>query len=190
MTRLQYFLREAVASLKRGGASNAIAVGTIALALFVLGAFLLVTASLDRLMAGWSSAAELSVYLKDDATEENRAAIETALADSRLVERREFVGQAEALQRFRHDFPDLAAAADGVGASAFPASIEARLRAGAMAGDAVTRLARSVARMTGVADVRFDRQWLDRLARLIAVVRGIGLALASALALAAAFTIA
>jgi cell division transport system permease protein len=190
MRRLQYFLAEAARSLKRGGLSQVIAVGTIALALFVFGAFLLVTSSLDRVVAGWSAAAQLSVYLRDDATAEDRAAIEMALAGNGAVERREFVSKEQAAQRFRRDFPDLATAADGVGGSAFPASIEARLRPRALGGDRVAALSRQLARLPGVADVRYDRQWLDRLANLIAIVRWVGVGLASALAAAAALTIA
>ncbi len=49
---------------------------TIALALFVLGGFLDVTANLERLGAEWSNAAELSVYLKDDITPAERRAVE------------------------------------------------------------------------------------------------------------------
>jgi cell division transport system permease protein len=167
-----------------------IAVGTIALALFVFGAFLLVTSSLDRVVAGWSAAAQLAVYLRDDATAEDRAAIEMVLAENSAVDRREFVSKEQAAQRFRRDFPDLASAADGVGGSAFPASIEARLRTQALGGDRISELSRQLARLRGVADVRYDRQWLDRLANLIAILRWVGVSLASALAAGAALTIA
>lgn len=190
MRRLQYFLAEAGSSLKRGGASNVIAIGTIALALLVLGAFLLVTSSLERMMAGWSAAAQVSVYLHDEATTEQRAAIEETLAGSGVVERAEYVSKVQAVQRFKRDFPDLASAADAAGGSVFPASIEARLRTGSLDDDRVVRLARTLAALPGVSDVRYDQQWLDRLARLIRIVRWIGIGLTAALALAAALTIA
>jgi cell division transport system permease protein len=43
--------------------------------------------------------------------------------------------------------------------------------------------------MAGVADVRYDRQWLDRLEAAIAVIRGVGLVLGSVLTIAAALTV-
>jgi cell division transport system permease protein len=190
MASLSYFVREATASLRRGRGSNVLAIATISLALFVLGAFLLVTASLDHLMASWSAAAEMSVYLRDDASDEQRAAIEAALAGSTLVERREFVSKAEAARRFQRDFPDLASVADGLGSNPFPASIELRLRARRIVAAELQQLAGSMTRMAGVADVRFDQQWLDRLTRVVGVVRWIGLALATALAVAAGLTVA
>jgi cell division transport system permease protein len=131
----------------------------------------------------------MSVYLRDDATADQRAAIEAAIGGSQLVERRDFVSKAEAARRFRRDFPDLAAAADSLAANPLPASYELRLRAkdGVAASD-VEQLARSVAQLAGVSDVRYDRQWLDRLARVVGTLRLVGFALAAALAIAAGLT--
>ncbi len=190
MHSLRYFFGEAMTSLRRGRASNLVAVATIAVALFVFGAFVLVTSSLDRLMARWNTVAEMSVYLAEDATAEQRAAIEAALKTDRIVEGREYVSKDEAARRFRRDFPDLRAAADGLGSNPFPASLEVRLRPAAMPAGEVGRLARSIAQLPGVSDVQYDRQWLDRLARVITIVRWVGLALAAALAVAAGLTIA
>ncbi len=50
---------------------------TIALALFVLGAFLIVTSNLERLGPEWSSSADMSVYLNDAVTPAERQAIES-----------------------------------------------------------------------------------------------------------------
>ena len=44
--------------------------------------------------------------------------------------------------------------------------------------------------MPGVADVRYDRQWLDRLLAAMRVIRGVGLALGAILTIAAALTVA
>jgi cell division transport system permease protein len=44
--------------------------------------------------------------------------------------------------------------------------------------------------MAGVADVRYDRQWLTRVLSAINVIRGIGLVLGSVLVVAAALTVA
>src|SRR6266496_6851575 len=80
MRVLRYAFDEAMTSLWRGRQSGLLSTATIALALFVLGGFLLVTANLERLGAEWSAAAEMSVYLKDDVTPAQRTAIEQAIA--------------------------------------------------------------------------------------------------------------
>ncbi len=190
MPSLSYLAGEAGLSLRRGGASNVLAIVTISLALFVFGAFLLVTSTLDRLMAGWGRSAAISIYLQDDVTDDQRGAIEAALDGNGAIERRDFVSKQEAARRFRRDFPDLASAAAGLATNPLPASYEVRLRAKDIAGADLDHLARTVAQMPGVADVRYDRQWLDRLARVVGAIRWIGLALAAALALAAGLTVA
>lgn len=191
MTRaIRYALEEAVQSLWRGRQAGMLSTLTIALALFVLGGFLLVTANLDRLGAEWSRAAELSIYLKDDATAAERRAIEGALASGDVVASHEYVSKADALARFKQTFADLSTAVDTLGDNPLPASFEVRLRPGVAAGSGVELLASHVGQLPGVADVRYDRQWLTRLTSAIAVIRGVGLVLGSVLTIAAALTVA
>ena len=188
MRALQYAFEEATRSLWRGRQSGLLSTATIALALFVLGAFLLVTANLERLGAEWSSAAELSVYLKDDITAEQQSAVERLLSQGDIVASHEFVSKAEALTRFKQTFSELAASVEGLGDNPLPASFEVRLRP--TGGDQLDNLGRRLREAKGVADVRYDRQWLNRLLDGIRVVRTVGFALGAVLTLAAALTVA
>ncbi len=190
MRALRYALEEAAGSLWRGRHAGILSTLTIALALFVLGAFLAVTANLERLSAEWSRAAELSIYLKDDATAADRRAIETAVAPGDVVEAHEFVSKADALARFKQTFSDLSGAVDTLGDNPLPASIEVRLRAGSGVDANVDALAARIRQLPGVADVRYDRQWLSRLMSAIGVVRGAGVVLGILLTFAAALTVA
>jgi len=122
MRAIDYALREAWASIVRGGRSTVFAVTAIALAALVLGAVLLLTWNADRIVAQWTSATEFSVFLRDDATSEQRGAIETAVDQSGFVDGREYVSKAQALARFRQQFTDLAPLTDDLDANPFPAS--------------------------------------------------------------------
>ncbi len=130
MRALRYAFEEAFTSLWRGRQAGLLSTLTIALALFVLGGFLTVTANLERLGSEWSNSAELSVYLKDDITPAERRAVEGAIAPSDLVAAHEYVSKSDALARFKQAFGDLGAAVDGVGGNPLPASLEVRLRPG------------------------------------------------------------
>jgi cell division transport system permease protein len=187
---LRYATEEAALSLWRGRQAGMLSTLTIALALFVLGGFLLLTANLDRLGTEWSRAAELSVYLQDDVTADQRRAIEAALAPGDVVASHEYVSKADALVRFKQTFSDLAPALDSVETNPLPASFDVRLRPGPGAGSAVDILAARLQQLPGVADVRYDRQWLDRLLSAIRVIRGVGFLLGSVLTIAAALTVA
>jgi cell division transport system permease protein len=187
---LQYAFDEAIASLWRGRRSGVLSTSTIGLALFVLGGFLLATANLQRLGDEWSRSAEMSVYLTDEATPQQRSAIEAMLTPGPLVAGSEFVSKAQALERFKQTFADLATTVTTLDSNPLPASYEVRLQPQTGASTGVDDLAQRLRQTAGVADVRYDRQWLERLTSTIEIVRIVGLALASVLIVAAALTVA
>lgn len=190
MRALRYALDEATASLWRGRPSSMLSTATIAVALFVFGAFLLVTANLDRLGDEWGRSAEMSVYLNDDATPTDRTAVETLLAPGPVVASRQYISKDEALNRFTATFADLAGAVETLEGNPLPASYEVRLQATPGAQETVAALAAKLEQAPGVSDVRYDRQWLDRLLSAVALIRGVGVVLGAVLTVAAALTVA
>lgn len=191
MRALRYFFSEAIESLWRGRSAAIVSMLTIAAGLFVLGFFLIVNANLQRLVARWSESAELSIYLQDDATDAQRAGVQSAIERSQLGASVQYLSKDDARKAFMASFPDLAAAAGSLDRNPFPASLEVRLTARARGNaGALDLLAESVQKMPGVADVRYDRRWLTRLSGVIRLVRGIGLAIVFMLALASALTVA
>jgi cell division transport system permease protein len=190
MRALDYALRQGWESLWRSRGSSAFAIVAIALAMIVLGALLLLTWNAEKLLAQWSSAAEFSIYLRDDATSEERGAIEAVIDRSGVTAGREYVSKADALVRFRQEFAELASLTSGFEDNPFPASLEVRVRPEAESDGHVDELVRRLATAPGVADVRYDREWLARIARGLQTIRFAGLVLATLMALAAAVTVA
>jgi cell division transport system permease protein len=188
MRALRYFFDEALASLWRGYKTGLIATATITAALVVLGGFLVLTSNMERLFARWQEAAEFSVYLRDDWVPAQQAPIEAALRDSHLVSSVELVSKGEALLRFKRNFGEMAAAVQDLPDNPLPASIEVRLMPNADPGD-VEALAQRLSTQPGVADVRYDRRWIQRLMNMASLVRAAGLALAAVLIFAAALTV-
>ena len=189
MSVFAYAFEEARASLVRGGRGALMSVGTIAIAFLALGGFLMVTTNLQRYVQQWMESAELSVFLRDDIAEQEREVVRARLADDAAVLRVDYLTKDAALERFRADFPELADVSSSIGGNPFPASFEVRLRPGAGVADNAAALSRAVMPLDGVADVQFDRQWLERVLSLIAGVRMAGLAVTVVLLLGAAFTV-
>ena len=190
MRALRYAFDEALSSLWRGRTSGLLSTVTIAVALFVLGAFLVLTSNLERLGSEWSSAAEMSVYLDDDATPRRGHGRRVSRPDEIVV----------GLQvRVEGRGPD-AIQADvrrprGCGRDARRKPAAGLLRGAAAGGCRRTggrssSWPRGCGRLPGVVDVRYDRQWLDRLLAAVAVLRGVGLVLGAFLTVAAALTVA
>jgi cell division transport system permease protein len=188
MRALRYAFDEAIFSLWRGRRSGALSTLTIAVALFVLGVFLIGTANLERLGREWSNSAELSVYLTDNVTDLQRASIERILATGNIVASHQYLSKPDALARFKKTFKDMSGTVDSLGENPLPASYEVRLRPGAE--NAVDLLLAEIRQAPGVADVRYDREWLQRLASAVLVIRGVGFVLGVLLTIAAALTVA
>jgi cell division transport system permease protein len=186
---LSYFFDEAVRSLWRRRGASLLAAATSSVSLLVLGLFLLAGSNASRVIERWSAAAELSVYLADSATDENRRVIERALTASGLVSGQSFVSQAEALRRFSTQFPDLAASARSLPTNPLPASYDVRIRPERAHDAKVDALAERLKVMDGVSDVRYDRRWLDRLVRVVTAARTAGVVLAVLLIVASCITV-
>ena len=190
MRAIQYGLREGWASIRRTRGSSTLAIVAIALATMVLGALLLVTWNVEVLVAKWTAAAELSVFLRDDATFDQRGALEALIDESGAAEGRQYVSKTDALTNFRREFAELASVTESFDDNPFPASVEVRLDPAAEADGRADALIAVLADAPGVADVSYDREWLARIASGLAAVRGAGFALGLLMALAAAATVA
>ena len=186
---LAYFFSEAAQSLWRSRLMNALSIGTIAVSLFVLGAFLTIASNLNEVVARWSRKVQVTFYLTDGLETPIRDSLAGRLKDDAAVESVEVVSRAQALERFRALFRDLQALPDDLGENPFPASVEATLRPGRESPEEVQRLVAAFEKAPGVEEVQYDLLWIQRLATAIRLVRGVGALLGGILVLAGVFTI-
>jgi cell division transport system permease protein len=103
---------------------------------------------------------------------------------------REYVSKSEAMGRFRRDFTELASLTASFADNPFPASVEVRVSPEAQENGGAEALVSRLASAPGVADVRYDRQWLTRVTAGLGAVRGAGFALGFVMVVAAALTVA
>ena len=186
---LAYFFEEAVQSLWRSRFIGALSVGTIAVSLFVVGAFLAVASSLGEVVARWSQKVQVTFYLEDDLEDRIRKSLEDRLRSDPAIESVELVSRAQALARFKSLFRDLSTLPDDLGQNPFPASFEVTLRSGHHSKEEVTRLVTAYERAPGVEEAQYDLLWIERLATGVRLVRGAGALLGGILVLASVFTI-
>ena len=191
MRALSYFFSEAAESLWRSRRAAALSMLTIAAGLFVLGFFLMVNANIERLVGRWTDAAELAIYLRDDAPQEQVNLVSELLTKSGLASSVQYFSKDDAKKEFARDFPDLAAAAASLDRNPFPASFAVRLNRQAQSTPgAVENLSTTLTGIAGVADVRYDKTWISRLNSTIRAIRGVGLVIVLLMALASAMTVA
>jgi cell division transport system permease protein len=187
---IDYALRQGWTSLWRARTATTFAVLAIALALIVLGSLLLVTWNLQRVLSRLTTAAEFSVFLKDDASSEQRGGIEAVLDRSGIIAGREYVAKVDARARFAAQNPELAHLTSDLETNPFPASLEVRVRGDAEADGRADALVKEVAALPGVEDVRYDRQFLAALGSGVRTLGAVGATLVLIMVLAAAVTVA
>jgi cell division transport system permease protein len=129
VTVIGYAFEEALVSLRRSGRSALVSIGTIAIAFATLGGFLLISVNVQGVLDSWLAAAEMSIYLHETASEDDRRALEQFVTANAAVAAIEYVPKEQALERFRADFPELLEVTKGVGQVA-----SARLAAALVAG--------------------------------------------------------
>lgn len=186
---LAYFFEEAVTSLWRSRLMNALSVGTIAVSLFVLGAFLAVAGSLNEVVRRWTQKVQVIFYLEDGIEGRVRDSLENRLREDPAVAAVERVGREQALERFRGLFHDLRSLPEDLGENPFPASLEVALRPDHQSPAEVERLVHAFEKAPGVQEVQYDLLWVERLATGARLVRGVGAFLGGVLVLAGVFTI-
>ena len=186
---LAYFFEEAFQSLWRSRFIGALSVGTIAVSLFVVGAFLAVASSLGEVVARWTQKVQVTFYLEDDVEDRIRKSLEDRLKADPAIESVDLVSRAQALERFKSLFRDLSTLPDDLGQNPFPASFEVTLKSGHHSKEEVTRLVAAYEGAPGVEEAQYDLLWIERLATGVRLVRGAGALLGGVLVLASVFTI-
>jgi cell division transport system permease protein len=186
---LVYFAQEALTSLWRSRLVSALSVGSIAVSLFVLGAFLTVASNLDSVVRRWTEKVEVTFYLDDAMELADREALARRIRLHPAVEGVDVVSREEALERFRTMFADLQALPQDLGANPFPASLEVRMRPEHHGPEAVTALVKTFETAPGVEEAQYDLLWIQRLSTAVRLVRGVGAFLGVVLVLAGIFTI-
>jgi cell division transport system permease protein len=188
---LRYFAREASVGLLRSWRVSLLAALTIAVSLFLAGAFLLVSRNLERAISEWRAEARFVVYLDARASAAERADAERRLRTSSWVEQVESVSPEVGARRFRAAFPRLAELVDDERYGSLPASLEARPAPAAdLDPEGFARWSAALAELPGVETIDDDREWIEQVETLLALERAVGTVMTAILLGAAVFTIA
>jgi cell division transport system permease protein len=184
-----YAMREATAAFRRAPVLTGLSSAMVALALFVVGLFSLVTYNLDLALSAIEERVEVVVYLRDDARQSEIDLILTDLAAMDAVRRVEYVSKRDALERARTELPEFGELFIDVEVNPLPQSIEVELRPGSRSPELVKEVSDAATAYPFVEDARYGREWVDRLFALRRIGAASTAVLGSAFALVAALII-
>ncbi len=182
----EYFIREAVSSLRHNGLMSIASVSTVALSLLILGMFLIMVLNLNHMASALESQVQISVYLQDGMKDGDMRDIGTRITKLPGVVQVNFVGKEEALTRFKQRLGEQQGLLTVLGdTNPLPNAFEVKVD---KPGN-VKPVAEAVAKLKGVENARFGQEIIEQLFTLTRMIRLFGLALIVFLALAALFII-
>jgi len=187
--RLKYLVGAAASSLWQYRGRNVFSTTIICLSFLIVGVFLSLANNIQHVARGMSADMTVAFYFQKTAGPADLAALDRRLRASPLVADVKTVPPAEALDRFRKDFPELGDILDNLASNPFPASVEARLKRDAGDPKRVAAFVREFREASGVADAQYNRDWAERMQSLGRLVRAVGFFLGGILVLASFFII-
>lgn len=186
---LFYFITEAFRGLRANSLVNLLAVGTISMAMLLVGFVLIVFLNLRVAVHALGDRLEMSVYLKDGLVEREKDFLKRRIELERGVKKVVFLSKTEALQVFNKELKGQEALVEGLGENPLPDSFEIQLDGGFVEADRFEALARKIAGFQGVEDISYGKEGADVLSGFYSAVTYGGMALAVLLGVTVVFII-
>ncbi|MEJ2201495.1 MAG: permease-like cell division protein FtsX, partial [Desulfuromonadaceae bacterium] len=174
MERLSYFFRRALRNMRQCPFLCSVAVGITAVALTIVAFFALVVLNIQQLTAHWSGQVEIVAYLEPAPAAGDLPALQGKIGSFQEVEAVRYVSRKEARDRFRQRLGDDADLLDGVDPDILPASLEVALKPAYRTRAGVEQVVARLKRETGLQDLRFGREWLEKFETFVVLLKLIG----------------
>ena len=182
-------LRETALAFRRAPLLSALSITTIAFALFVFGLFGLVTVNIHRTIGTVAERVEVVAYLERGAPPQSVAAATQDIEAFPEVESVSYVSADEALARARADLREFQDVFEDLETNPLPASLDITLKPGFRDARNAARVAERLRGFQFIDDVRYGRDWVEKLDRLRAIAGAVGVAVGAAFALVAVIII-
>jgi len=178
-------MSEALRTFRRTPLLSVLSIASIGFSLFTIGLFGLVALNFRETLSGIAERVEVVAFvLRGTPTEAVTAASQDIQAFPEVLEVR-YVSAEEALSRARAELVEFQEAYRDLESNPLPASIEIRLKPEFRDGASAQRVAERVRVFSFVDDVRYGRDWVERLDRLRDMAGVIGLVIGLAFAVVA-----
>jgi cell division transport system permease protein len=174
--------REALLSFRRAPLLSALSITTIAFSLFTVGLFGLVALNLQQALRGLEERVEIVSYILRGTPSEAIAVATQDIAAFPEVQDVTYVSEEEALQRARSELIEFRDAYRDLQVNPLPASIEVRLKDGFRDAATVERVAQRLKGFGFIDDVRYGREWVQKLDYLRNITGLVGLVIGLAFA--------
>jgi cell division transport system permease protein len=183
--RLRFFLGEVLTNFTRNAGMQFTAIGTVAVTIVLLGAFLFVRDTIQTFGTGVLSQIEIAVYLKDDVDDTKAKDLASKFAGDPRIASASYVPKKDGLKRMKAVLgPDFDTSL--LTSNPLPNTYKVRVKDA----DSVPNVARWIAKDPRVAKTDYAADTVQKLLKTAAVLGRVGIALIVLLSLSAAIVIA
>jgi cell division transport system permease protein len=182
-------VREALLAFRRAPLLSALSVTTIAFSLFVLGLFGLVAVNLRQALRGVAERVEIVAYVLPGTQIETVTLAEQDIEAFPEVLSADYVPEDSALARARRELVEFRDLLREMERNPLPSSIEVRLKPGYQDAAHVNAVAERLRSFSFVDDVRYGRDWVEKLDRLRGLAAAVGVVVGAAFAVVAVIII-
>ncbi len=186
---LFYFIMESFRGLRANSVVNLLAVGTISMAMLIVGFFLIVFFNVQSAVNAMGDRLEMSVYLKDGLTQHEQDFLQHRLMEEPGVKKVTYLSKAEALAQFKKELKGQEALVQGLGENPLPDSYELNVDRRYAEEGRLEALAKKFSSYPGVEDVSYGKQGAEVLSGLYKLLSYGGTALAILLGVSVVFII-
>ncbi len=179
-------IREVLLAFRRAPLLALLSITTIAFSLFSFGLFGLVALNLRAALRGIEDRVEIRAFLVDNTRGASVDELVKAMQKRGEVSDVGYVSPDSALQRARAELAEFRDVIDG---SVLPASIEVRLKENARDPESIKKVSNVLASYAAVDEVRYGREWVEKLYRIRTIAGVAGTALGIVFALVAVIII-
>ena len=175
-------LREVLLAFRRAPLLAVLGVTTIAFSLFAFGLFGLVAINIEAALRAVEDRVEVRAFLVDGARDAQVDELMRGISKMPQVADVGYVSPDSALQRARAELDEFRDVMEG---AMLPGSVELRLKEGARNPDTVLAISRRLQTYPVVEEVRYGREWVEKLYRIRNIAGVAGMALGCVFALVA-----
>jgi cell division transport system permease protein len=186
---LFYFVAEAFRGLRANSLVNLLAVGTISMAMLIVGFFLLVFLNLHVAVNALGDRLEMSVYLRDGLTKHEKLFIRHRIKNEPGVKKVSYLSRDEALQLFKQELKGQEALIQGLAENPLPDSYEVTIERRYADAERLEAMAGKFFGYRGVEDVSYGKEGARVLAGFYQMITYGGMALAVLLGVTVVFII-
>ena len=179
---MRLLTREALLSFRRAPLLSTLSITTIAFSLFTVGLFGLVAINLRRALEGLEERVEIVAFVLRGTPAETITLATQDIAAFPEVQEVTYVTEEQALARARRELVEFRDAYRDLQVNPLPASIEVRLKPGNRDAATVDRVAQRLRGFGFVNDVRYGREWVQKLDHLRNITGIVGLVIGLAFA--------